>query len=250
MKVLTFPSPGSLQEGVLRELASACVIETASSAEACLQSARLKKFEAVLLDSDPESFVETLTLVELIRYEQPDAALFVFERDLGSDQRVQLLEAGVDDCVHAPLFPTEVAMRVGLSIRLRQAASNLDLSKKGINVVRSGDLELDLVHRTVTRQGRPIDLRPKEFLLLQYLVEHVNRSVTRTMILEHVWKCSFEGLTNVVDVYISSLRSKLDRGFRQKLILTNHGVGYTLTSGGPDWAAEETISERTYRRPG
>jgi two-component system OmpR family response regulator len=74
-------------------------------------------------------------------------------------------------------------------------------------------------------RGREIELRPKEFLLLEYLVRNVDRPVTTTMIVEHVWKSSFEGLTNVVDVYISSLRSKLDLGFPQKLILTNRGVG-------------------------
>jgi DNA-binding response OmpR family regulator len=72
------------------------------------------------------------------------------------------------------------------------------------------------VRRRATRLGKPIDLRPKEFLLLEYLVRNVNRPVTRTMILEHVWNSSFEGLTNVVDVYISSLRSKVDRDFPQK----------------------------------
>jgi DNA-binding response OmpR family regulator len=77
--------------------------------------------------------------------------------------------------------------------------------------------------------GKEIDLRPKEFLLLEYLLRNVNRPVTRTMILEHVWNSSFEGLTNVVDVYISSLRSKVDRGFPQKLIQTKRGIGYTLT---------------------
>jgi DNA-binding response OmpR family regulator len=95
-------------------------------------------------------------------------------------------------------------------------------------VLRSGDLELNLVRRTAARLGKAIDLRPKEFLLLEYLVRNVNRPVTRTMILEHVWHSSFEGLTNVVDVYISSLRSKVDRDFPQKLIHTNRGIGYTL----------------------
>jgi hypothetical protein len=90
-------------------------------------------------------------------------------------------------------------------------------------------MELDLVRRRATRLGKPIDLRPKEFLLLEYLVRNVNRPVTRTMILEHVWNSSFEGLTNVVDVYISSLRSKVDRDFPQKLIQTNRGIGYTFT---------------------
>jgi two-component system, OmpR family, response regulator len=98
-----------------------------------------------------------------------------------------------------------------------------------VNVLRSGDLELDLVRRRVARLGKAIELRPKEFLLLEYLVRNVNRPVTRTMILEHVWNSSFEGLTNVVDVYISALRSKVDRDFPQKLIQTNRGIGYTFT---------------------
>jgi DNA-binding response OmpR family regulator len=74
-----------------------------------------------------------------------------------------------------------------------------------------------------------VDLRPKEFLLFEYPVRKVNRPVTRTMILDHVWNSSFEGLTNVVNVYISGLRSKVDRSFPQKLIRTNRGLGYTLT---------------------
>ena len=82
-------------------------------------------------------------------------------------------------------------------------------------------LELDLVLRTAARSGKAIDLRPKEFLLLEYLVRNVNHPVTRTMILEHVWNFSFEGLTNMVDVHISSLRGKVDRDFPQTLIQTS-----------------------------
>jgi DNA-binding response OmpR family regulator len=123
-----------------------------------------------------------------------------------------------------------LAVRLGLSIRLRQAAADLVAANK-VNVLRSGDLELDLIRRRAVRLGKTIDLRPKEFLLLEYLVRNANRPVTRTMILEHVWNSSFEGLTNVVDVYISALRSKVDRDFPQKLIQTNRGIGYTLASG-------------------
>ena len=141
---------------------------------------------------------------------------------------MHLFEAGVDDCVHEPFFASELAVRLGLSIRLRQAASDLAASN-AVNMLRSGDLELDLVRRRVARLGKSIDLRPKEFLLLEYLVRNANRPVTRTMILEHVWNSSFDGLTNVVDVYISALRSKVDRDFPQKLIQTNRGIGYTFT---------------------
>jgi two-component system, OmpR family, response regulator len=251
MKVLTFFPLRSLEARVSTALASRqCVMDMTLSTTECLQKARLNAYEALLLYVDPENYGDILTLVKLFRYEQINAALFVFERNLDLHQRLQLLEAGVDDCVHEPFFPAEFAIRLGMLIRLRQAASNLDISKGRVNVLRVGDLELDLLLRTVTRRGKVIDLRPKEYLLLQYLARNVNRSVTRTMILEHVWNSSFEGLTNVVDVYISSLRSKLDRGFPQKMIQTNRGVGYMLTSGVSGNAGEQTMSERTSRRPG
>jgi DNA-binding response OmpR family regulator len=112
---------------------------------------------------------------------------------------------------------------------LRQAASG-QVASNTANLLSSGGLELDLIRRRVTRMGKPIDLRPKEFLLLEYLVRNANRPVTRTMILEHVWNSSFEGLTNVVEVYISALRNKVDRDFPRKFIKTNRGIGYTFTS--------------------
>jgi two-component system, OmpR family, response regulator len=151
--------------------------------------------------------------------------MFVLSRYLELVQRLCLFEAGVDDCVCEPFFASEMAVRLGLTIR--QAASDLGASS-ATNTLRSGDLELDLVRRKATRLGKTIDLRPKEFLLLEYLVRNANRPVTRPMILEHVWNSSFEGLTNVVDVYISALRRKLDCHFLQKLIQINHGQGYTF----------------------
>jgi two-component system OmpR family response regulator len=171
-------------------------------------------------------------VVELLRQNQPYTALFVFQRNLDLDQRLHLFAAGVDDCVGEPFFLQEFAMRLEASIRLRQAACNLPGSQMGVNVLCSGDLELNLVRRTVTRRGKSIDLRTREFMLLEYLVRNANRSVTRNMILEHVWKSTFEGLSNVLDVYISSLRSKLERGFPQKLIQTNRGIGYTFNISG------------------
>jgi DNA-binding response OmpR family regulator len=157
-----------------------------------------------------------------------DASLFVVARYLDLEQRLSLFEAGADDCVREPFFASELAVRLALSIRLRRAASHVSTSRT-VNKLRSGDLELDLIRRRAARLGKDIDLRPKEFLLLEYLVRNANRPVTRTMILEHVWNSSFEGLTNVVDVYISALRSKVDRNFPQKLIQTNRGIGYTFT---------------------
>jgi two-component system OmpR family response regulator len=232
MKVLTLLPRCDLQRRVGKALTSnQSVVDTVASPKDCLQFARFSQYEAILLDSGSLVFKDLLLLVKLLRQENPALALFVFERYLDLEQRLHLFEAGVDDCVHEPFFASELAVRLGLSIRLRRAASDLATSN-AVSVLRSGDLELDLVRRRVARLGKAIDLRPKEFLLLEYLVRNANRPVTRTMILEHVWNSSFDGLTNVVDVYISALRSKVDRDFPQKLIQTKRGVGYTFTCAG------------------
>ena len=232
MKVLTFLPRIDLQRRVEKALSSAqFVVEAVATAKECLQFAKFAQYEGVLIDSDSLIFGDIVLLVKLLRQENIDAALFVFARYLDLEQRLRLFEAGVDDCVREPFFASELAVRLALSIRLRQAASDVAASNT-VNVLRAGDLEIDLVRRRATRLGKAIDLRPKEFLLLEYLVRNANRPVTRTMILEHVWNSSFEGLTNVVDVYISALRGKVDRDFTQKLIQTNRGIGYTFTSAG------------------
>jgi two-component system, OmpR family, response regulator len=229
MKVLTFLPRSDLKRRVEKALSSAqFVVETVVSAKECLQFARFAQYEGVLVDSDSLIFEDIVLLVKLLRQENSDTALFVFARYLDLEQRLRLFEAGVDDCVREPFFASELTVRLGLSIRLRQAAGDA-VTSHTVNVLRSGDLELDLVRRRAVRLGKAIDLRPKEFLLLEYLVRNANRPVTRTMILEHVWNSSFEGLTNVVDVYISALRGKVDRDFPQKLIQTNRGIGYTFT---------------------
>ena len=229
MKVLAFIPRGTLQGRVAKALsAPQFIVEVAVSAKECLHSARSVQYDALLVDAECLDFCDLLALVKSLRHENCDASLIVFEHNLDLDHRLHLFDAGVDDCVRDAFSASEFAVRLGISVRLRQAASNM------ANVLRAGDLELDLVRRTAARLGKAIDLRPKEFLLLEYLVRNVNRPVTRTMILEHVWNSSFEGLTNVVDVYISALRSKVDRDFPQKLIQTNRGIGYTFTcvSGG------------------
>jgi two-component system, OmpR family, response regulator len=231
MKVLTFLPRADLQRRVAKALGSAqFVVETVVTARECLQLTRFTSYDGVLVDSDSLMFADIVLLVKLLRQENADAAIFVFARYLDLEQRLQLFEAGIDDCVREPFFASELAVRLALSIRLHQAAADV-AAANSVNLLRCGDLELDLVRRKAVRLGKTIELRPKEFLLLEYLVRNVNRPVTRTMILEHVWNSSFEGLTNVVDVYISALRSKVDRGFPQKLIQTNRGIGYTLTSG-------------------
>jgi two-component system, OmpR family, response regulator len=229
MKVLSFLPRSPLQRRVVKAVSAPLFeVKAAVSAEECLQFAQVTRYEAILIDTDSLNFGDALTLIRLLRQAHSDTSLFAFAGYLDLEQRLRLFEAGVDDCVHEPFFASELGVRLGHSIRLRQAASDPAVSNR-VNMLRSGDLELDLLRRRTVRSGKAIDLRPKEFLLLEYLVRNVNRPVTRTMILEHVWNSSFEGLTNVVDVYINALRNKVDREFPQKLIQTNRGIGYTLT---------------------
>jgi DNA-binding response OmpR family regulator len=229
MRVLSFLPRCDLQRRVEKALSSAqFVLERVSSAQECTQFTRFAHYDGILVDSDALVFTEALMLVKQLRQENSDASVYVFARYLDLEQRLSLFAAGADDCVREPFFVSELAVRLGLSIRLHQAASDLTASNV-VNTLRSGDLELDLIRRTAARLGKGIDLRPKEFLLLEYLVRNANQPVTRTMILEHVWNSSFEGLTNVVDVYMSALRSKVDRDFPQKLIQTNRGIGYTFS---------------------
>jgi CheY-like chemotaxis protein len=130
---------------------------------------QLERHEGVVIDSDALVFVDAVALVQQLRHEHSDASVFVVSRYLDLAQRLCLFEAGVDDCVHEPFLASELAVRLSLSIRLRQAAADM-VSSDTVNVLRAGDLELDLVRRRVARRGKPIDLRPREFLLLEYLV--------------------------------------------------------------------------------
>jgi two-component system, OmpR family, response regulator len=231
MKILAFlprPNVRSRIEGALGS--SHCVLETAASLENCMELAQAKSFEGIIVDSDSLLFGDVLALVAFLRHSNSATAIFVCARYLDLEQRMRLFEAGADDYVNEPFFASEMAMRLRHSARLRRAASGASTSNR-VSVLRSGDLELDLLRRQAVRSGKVIKLRPKEFLLLEYLIRNENRPVTRAMILEHVWSSSFEGLTNVVDVYISALRNKVDRNFPQKLIHTNRGIGYTFMGG-------------------
>jgi DNA-binding response OmpR family regulator len=161
MKVLAFLSRCDLQRRVDKGLSAAqFVVEIVVSAKECLEFARFAQYEAVLVDSDSLIFADALALVRLLRQENSDASLFVFARYLDLEQRLLLFEAGVDDCVREPFFASELVVRLGLSIRLRQAASDAAASNAA-NVLRCGDLELDLVRRTAARLGKAIDLGPR-----------------------------------------------------------------------------------------
>jgi len=140
------------------------------------------------------------------------------------DERVAGLDGGADDYMVKPFALAE------LSARLRAL---LRRGRPHESILHLADLEVDTVRRTVRRSGRTVDLKPKEYALLEFLMRHSDRPVTRALIIEHVWDIHFDSISNVVEVHINSLRSKIDRGFEVPLIHTIRGVGYMLAASAP-----------------
>ncbi|GLR77379.1 DNA-binding response regulator [Azospirillum oryzae] len=139
----------------------------------------------------------------------------------GIGDRVEGLEAGGDDYLVKPFAFAELLARLNALVR-RPPLNDVP------TVLRVADLEMDLLKRSVTRGGASIDLQPREFQLLEYLMRNAGRVTTRTMLLEHVWDFHFDPKTNIVETHISRLRAKVDRGRSRELICTVRGAGYTL----------------------
>lgn len=141
------------------------------------------------------------------------------------EERVRCLQAGSDDYMVKPFAFSELLARIQALVRRATSTGALTGDPTKLLV---GDLELDYVRRLVTRGGKVIDLQPREFSLLEYLMRNAGRPVSKTLILEHVWDYHFDPQTNVVDVLICRLRGKLDRDFSEPLLRTLRGVGYVL----------------------
>lgn len=162
-----------------------------------------------------------LSLVEILRATGNDTPV-LFLSALGSvDDRVKGLRAGGDDYLTKPFAFSELLARIEVLARRRGGAA----PQTRLSV---GDLEMDLLARTVKRAGRPIELLPREFALLEYLMRNAGSVVTRTMMLENVWDYHFDPQTNVIDVHIARLRQKIDKDFPSPLIHTVRGAGYSL----------------------
>ena len=140
------------------------------------------------------------------------------------EERVAGLDSGADDYMVKPFALAELSARLRAVLR-RGAARETTL--------RVADLEIDTTRRIVRRTGKRVDLKPKEYALLEFLVRNSDRPVTKSLIIEHVWNIHFDSVSNVVEVHINSLRNKIDRGFEQPLIHTIRGVGYILTDTPP-----------------
>lgn len=165
--------------------------------------------------------LDGVSMVETLRREG-DQTPVLFLSALGEvEDRVTGLKAGGDDYLVKPYAFAELIARVEALARRRETGSVQ-------TVLKVGDLEMDLIGRTVHRAGTEIDLQPREFQLLEFLMRHAGQSVTRTMLLEKVWEYHFDPQTNVIDVHISRLRSKIDKGFDKAMLQTVRGAGYRL----------------------
>jgi DNA-binding response OmpR family regulator len=184
--------------------------------------AQAYEYDLIILDLMLPGLPGEELLKRIRRRNQRVPILILTARD-ATEEKVQNFEAGADDYLTKPFAFAELVMRVKALLRRGPVART--------SVLRVGDLELDRFTKQVRRGGRRIELTPKEYALLEYLASNPGRVFSRTMIIEHVWDQSFEGLTNIVDVYVRHLRSKVDDPFPVKLIRTVRGVGYGLEVG-------------------
>ncbi len=165
--------------------------------------------------------LDGLSVVETLRKTGKHTPV-LFLSAMGSvDDRVKGLRGGADDYLVKPFAFSELLARLEALLRRRGGAA-VD------TLLREGELEMDVLARTVRRAGQTILLQPREFSLLEYLMRHAGQVVTRTMLLEHVWGYHFDPQTNVIDVHISRLRQKIDRDFDRPLLHTIRGAGYSL----------------------
>src|SRR5918998_3141749 len=170
--------------------------------------------------------LDGLSLIRSLREQGVETPVLILSALGQVDDRVKGLRAGGDDYLPKPYAFSELLARIEVLSRRRAAAPNAEPTH-----YRVGDLELDRLSHRVTRSGHEIVLQPREYRLLEYLMRNANKVVTRTMLLEHVWDYHFDPQTNVIDVHVSRLRAKIDKGFDKPLIHTIRGAGYMVRVG-------------------
>jgi len=187
-----------------------------------LERAANDSFDALIIDRMLPG-LDGLSIVAALRAAQNRTPILVLSAMGDVEDRVVGLRAGCDDYLPKPFAFSELLARLDAVTRRTSAETRLKLA----------DLEIDLLSRTVARAGTEIDLLPREFRLLEYLMRHAGQIVTRGMLLEKVWDHHFDPQTNVIDVHVSRLRQKIDKGFATPLLQTVRGAGYTLRAPGP-----------------
>jgi two-component system OmpR family response regulator len=221
VRALVVEDDATIADFVARGLREASfAVDQAADGEAGLEAARRQPYDVAIVDLMlPKR--DGLSLIEELRRGGITIPVLILSARRSVDDRVRGLQAGGDDYLTKPFAFAELLARVQALVRRASRSPEP-------TTLTFQDLALDLLSRRVTRGGIPIDLRPREFALLEYLLRNPGKVVSKTMILSHVWEYNFDPQTNIVDVLVSRLREKIVRPFEQKLLHTVRGVGYVL----------------------
>jgi two-component system copper resistance phosphate regulon response regulator CusR len=221
MRLLLVEDEEKLVQIIARGLkAEGFAVDTASDGAQGLEFATTFAYDIIILDITLPGMSGTDLLIDIRRRNRAVPILMLTAKDAVAD-KVRHMEAGADDYLTKPFAFSELLVRVRALLR------RAPVQREDRLVI--ADLEIDRLSRMVKRSGKRVDLSGKEYALLEYLALNHDRVLSRTMILEHVWDQSFEGLTNIVDVYIRQLRTKIDTGSALRLLKTVRGVGYMMT---------------------
>ena len=223
MRVLVVEDEAKLLDILLRCLkGEGLVADGVGSAEAAFEYIKSFHYDLVILDLLlPDS--PGTALLRRMRSERHAMPVLILTARSDIDSKAEGFSSGADDYLTKPFSLAELSMRVHALLRRAPAIQD--------SVLKFANLEINRLTRQVKRGGKRIELSPKEYSLLEYLSLHPGRALSRSMIVERVWDQSFEGLTNIVDVYIGHLRRKIDEGHEPKLIRTVRGLGYSLDAG-------------------
>ena len=224
MKVIVIEDDADAAAFVKRVLGEAGhSVDVCGDGESGLSQARTGDYDALVVDRMLPGGTDGLAIVEALRRTGNRTPVLILSARSRVDDRVDGLRAGGDDYLTKPFAFSELLARLEALVRRSQPAT-------AETRLRVADLELDLLARTVSRDGRDIDLKPREFRILEYLMRHAGQVVTRTMLLENVWDFHFDPQTNVVDVHMSRLRQKIDGENDRPMLQTVRGAGYRLRS--------------------
>ncbi len=221
MRILVVEDDKKIASFVVKGLTQAgFAVDSASDGEEGANLALAVPYDVAVIDIMLPK-LDGLGVITRLRREKIFTPVIILSAKRSVDDRVKGLQLGGDDYLTKPFSFAELLARVQALVRRSQRAPEPTR-------LQAGDLSMDLLTREVVRAGKSLDLQPREFALLEYLIRNAGRVVSKTMILEHVWGYDFDPMTNVVDVLVSRLRNKVDREFEAKLIQTHRGLGYAL----------------------